>query len=102
MTKEKSPKAYTAPHPVYLDGVYTKPGDVFVTAADKEDTWDEHTPAEAHIIDAATRDFPADPPLEDLDVTALKAMAVTKNINPAGMNKKQLIDAIKAWNDPAR
>lgn len=102
MTKTKNPKAYTAAFPVYLDNVYTKPGDVFVTAADKEDGWEEHTPAEAHIIDAATRQFPADPPLEDLDQTALKAMAVTKNINTIDMNKKQLIDAIKAWNDPTR
>jgi hypothetical protein len=102
MTKEKNPKAYTAPHDVYLDKVFTKAGDVFVTDEEPADSWVEHTPEEAHIIDASTRQFPADPPLEDLDMAALKAMAVTKNINTVGMTKKQLIDAIKAWNDPTR
>lgn len=102
MTKQKNPKAYTAPHDVYLGGLYTKAGNPFVTDEPAEDTWEEHTPEEAHIIDAATRDFPADPPLEDLDLDSLKAVAVTKNINPKGMTKAEVITAIKAWNDPTR
>jgi hypothetical protein len=97
----KNPKAYISPHDVYTAGVYTKAGDVFVTDAPKGDDWEEKTPQEAKIIQASTEDLPSDPPLESLGVEALKAVAVTKNVNVTGMNKKQLIDAIKAANEPA-
>ena len=104
MTKEKKaaePKAYTAPHPVYTAGEYTKPGEVFVTNAPKGDGWEEKTPQEAHIIEASTEKVPADVPLEGLGVESLRAVAVTKNVNPDGLSKKQLIDGIKAANEPA-
>lgn len=104
MTKDKKasePKAYTAPHDVYASGIYTQAGIVFVTADTKGEHWEEKTPAEAHIIEGATNDIPKDPPLESLGVEALKAVAVTKNVNVTGLNKQQLIDAIKAANEPA-
>src|SRR6185369_5914305 len=101
MTKHKQPKAYTAPHDVYSSGVYTKAGDPFVTDAPKGKEWDEKTPAEAHIIAASTNPLPGDPPLEELGIEALKAVAVTKNVNVAGLTTKQkLIDAIKAADEP--
>lgn len=99
--KNEGPKAYTAPHDVYTAGVYTPAGKVFVTDADKGELWEEKTPEEAHTIQASTEQVPSDAPLESLGVEALKAVAVTKNVNVTGMNKKQLIDAIKAANEPA-
>src|SRR6478736_5467505 len=94
--KHSQPKAYTAPHDVYTAGIYTRAGEVFVTDAPKGKEWDEKTPAEAHIIEASTESLPGDPPLEELGVEALKAVGVTKHVNVTGLNKKQLIDAIKA------
>lgn len=100
MTKKATqPKAYTAPHDVHTAGIYTKAGDVFVTDAPKGEGWEEKTPAEAHIIEGAG-EVTKDPPLESLAVQALKAVAVTKNVNVTGLNKGQLIDAIKAANEP--
>lgn len=102
MTKKHSnPKAFTAPHDVFTAGVYTKAGDVFVTDEPKGEHWDEKTPAEAHIIQASTEEIPGDAPLEGLGIEALKAVAVTKHINVTDMSKKQLIDAIKAADEPA-
>lgn len=105
MTKEKKaaePKAYTAPHPVYTAGIFTPPGEVFVTNAPKGDSWDEKTPAEAHIIEASTEKVPGDPPItEKLGVPALSAIAITKNVNPDGLSARQLVAAIKAANEPA-
>jgi len=100
MTKAKQPKAYTAPHDVYTAGVYTKAGEPFVTDAPKGDEWDEKTPAEVHAIEGSLNQAPSDPPLESLSVEALKAVAVTKNINVTGMDKAKLITAVKAANEP--
>lgn len=102
MTKKHSnPTAYTAPHDVYTSGIYTKAGEVFVTDSPKGDGWEDKTPAEAKVIQASTNEIPTDPPIESLGVEALKAVAVTKNVDVTGLNKKQLIDAIKAANEPA-
>jgi len=100
MSKHKQPRAYTAPHDVYTAGQYTRAGEVFVTDAPKGKDWEPRDPEEAHIIDAAQNEVPGDPPLESLDVAALRALAVTKHVNTDGMGKKQLIDAIKAANEP--
>lgn len=103
MTKksEKAPQAYTAPHDVYTEKQYFKAGEVFVTDEPKGEGWEAKTPGEAHIIDAATSDVPKDAPLESLDVSALKAVAVTKNVNVTGLDSKdKLITAIKAANGP--
>lgn len=100
-TKQADPKAYTATVDVYTAGVYTKAGEVFVTDAEPLDTWTEKTPEEAQTIDASQNAVPADVPLEGLSDEALEAIAVTKNVNPTGMNSDQLITAIKAANEPA-
>jgi len=103
MTKHKQPKAYTAPHPVYTAGIFTPPGEVFVTDAPPGKEWDEKTPAEAAIIEASANPLPGDPSLDELGVEALKAVAVTKNVNVVGLtSKKQLIDAIKAADEPTK
>lgn len=102
MAKAKNPVAYTAPHDVYLDGVYTRAGDVFVTAADAEPEWVKRGADEVAAIQASTQDIPQDSPLENLDVVALQAIAVTKNVNTTGIenDKDALITAIKAANVP--
>lgn len=97
----KSPKAYTAPEPVFTAGIWTKPGDVFVTDAEPNENWTEVKAKDAHAIQASTEKVPADVPLEGLDISALRAVAVTKNVNPDGMAKKDLIAAIKAANEPS-
>lgn len=97
----KSPKAYTAPEPVYTAGIWTKPGDVFVTDAEPNDNWTEVKPKDAHAIQASTEKVSPDVPLENQSLDALRALALTKNVNPDGMSKKDLIAAIKAANEPA-
>jgi hypothetical protein len=99
--KRPDPKAYTSPNDVYTAGIYTKSGEPFVTDADPLDEWIEKTPEEAHAIDASQNKVPADPPLESLGIEALRAVAVTKNINVTDMDEAQLITAIKAANEPA-
>lgn len=100
MTKEKNPKAYTAPHDVFVEGQYFKAGEVFVTDDPTGDNWEEHTPEEAHAIMASTDKIASDVPLEDMDLAALQGFAATKGVNSTGMSKKQLITAIKAANEP--
>jgi hypothetical protein len=98
---KKNPKAYTAPHDVQTAGAYHKAGDVFVTDAEPMDTWEEVSSEEAKIIQASTEKVPPDAPIENLGVAELRALAVTKHVNPDGLSKKQLIDAIKAANEPS-
>lgn len=101
MTKAKNPKSYIAPHDVYTAGTYTPAGEVFVTDAEPGEAWVSKTPAEAHAIDASTDPIPGGPALEELDISALKAVAVTKKVNVSGMStKKELIAAIKAADEP--
>jgi hypothetical protein len=97
----KSPKSYTAPHDVQTAGAYHKAGDVFVTDADPMETWEEVTPSQAKIIQASTEKVPPDAAIESLSVSELRALAVTKHISPDGMSKKELLDAIKAANEPS-
>ena len=99
MTKAKNPKAYTAPHPVYTAGVYTKPGEVFVTDAPKGEEWEEVTTAEKAAIEAS-QPYSGDPPIEKLSQPALEAVAVSKGVNPTGVKGKKLVDAIKAADEP--
>lgn len=90
---------YTSTQPAYIDGKYFKPGEPFVTDAPKLPEWTAISKAEKAATDAA-QDLPGDPPLESLSLDALKAVAVTKHVNPEGLNKKDLISAIKAANEP--
>lgn len=99
MTKS-NPKSYTAPEDVYQGGKFYKAGEPFVTADEPNDNWKEIHPKTMHIIEASTNPIPTDPPLEGLGVEALRAVAVTKHVNTDGLSKKQLIDAIKAADEP--
>lgn len=96
----KNPKTYTAPHAAFVDGHLFKAGEPFTTAAEKGEKWDEINKKEKAAIEASQPGAPADPPLETLDLSALKAVAVTKHVNPQGLDKKALIDAIKAADEP--
>lgn len=100
MAKQPNPKAYTAPFPVYLGKVYTNPGDVFVTDLDPEDGWEEVTTAEKAAIDASSKQPGGDVDLDSLTVAALQALAATKNVVSTGLNKADLITAIKAADVP--
>lgn len=95
----KQPKTYTAPHPVQVDGQYYKPNRPFTTAAPKGEQWEEVKPVDRAAADAAEK-IPGDVPLERLDLSALKAVAIEKHVNPTGLSKAKLIDAIKAANEP--
>jgi hypothetical protein len=99
MTKTKNPVAYTAPHPVYVDGVYAKPGEVFVTADTPGDQWEKVTTAEKAAIEASAP-LAGDPPIEGLSQPALEALAVTKHVNPTGLKGEKLKTAIKAADEP--
>lgn len=101
MTKTKNPVTYTAPEDVYVDNVYYKAGHPFATTAEPNDNWTRISEEVAHVMEASLDKVPGDPPIEGLGLEALKALAVTKNVNVESMNKKQLIDAIKAANEPA-
>lgn len=92
-------KSYKAPHPVYTGGVFYKPGEVFVTDEPKGEQWELVSKAEKAAFDAS-EDIPGDPPLESLGIEALRAVAVTKHVDPTGLSKKDLISAIKAANEP--
>lgn len=94
-----APKAFKAPHPVYVGGVYYKPGEIFVTDDTKGEGWVAVGQAEKAATEAS-QDIPGDPPLDSLGVDALRAVAVTKHVNPEGLSKKDLISAIKAANEP--
>lgn len=101
MAKKIDPKTYTATQDVYVGNVYYKAGQPFTTADDAADFWTEVDPTDANIMKASTEKVPGDAPLEGLNVSALQAVAVTKNINTTDMDKDQLITAIKAANEPA-
>lgn len=96
MTKAKNPQAYTSTQDVYVEGQYFKAGQVFVTDDAPADHWEKHTPAEAHIIQASTEKVGTDAPIEGLGTEALKAVAVTKGVNPEGMSKEDLKTGIKS------
>lgn len=93
-------KTYVADRDVYVEQQYFKAGVPFATSDKPGEGWDELKPAEAQAISASVEQVPADAPLEELGVEALRAVAVTKHVNVAGMSKKQLIDAIKAADEP--
>lgn len=96
------PKAYTADRDVYVDNLYTKAGEVFVTSQPKGEGWTERKPAEVAAIEASTNLIPDQASLEAASVDALQALCLFKGVNIAGIaNKKAaLIDAYKAANEP--
>lgn len=89
------PKSYTSDVKVYVDGRLYEAGEVFVTDQPKGKTWEPVSKAEKAAIEAADLTH-EDPSLEGLGIEALRAVAVTKDVNPEGLSKKDLITAIKA------
>ncbi len=100
MSKADNPKTYKAPHDVFVDGQYVKAGVPFTTTAEKGEKWEDISKAEKAAAEAAQPGAPMDPPLENLDLPALRAVAFDKNVNSEGLGKKDLIAAIKAANEP--
>jgi hypothetical protein len=96
----KQPKTYVAPHAVYTGGKLYNPGEPFTTADKAGKEWDSIDKGEKAAIEAAQPGVPADVPLEKLSHQALEAVAASKNVNPTGLSKADLITAIKAANEP--
>lgn len=94
-----NPKAYTAPHAVYVEGKLYKPGEVFVTDDTPGKDWERVTTAEKAAIEAS-EPLAGDPPLESLSKAALEAIAIERRVDPTGLNKQQLLAAIKAADEP--
>lgn len=86
--------------PVYVDSVFYKAGEPFTTSQPEGEGWERVSPVEVAAAEAQNP-VPADVPLETLDLSALRAFAATKHVNSDGLNKKDLIAAIKAANEPA-
>jgi hypothetical protein len=95
------PKTYTANQDVYVGGRYYKAGSPFTTADEPAEFWKEVDPETAAIDKASLNKIPGDAPLEGMELAALQAVAATKHIDTTGMDKDQLITAIKAANEPA-
>lgn len=93
-------KTYTSSVDVHVDGRYYKAGEIFVTDKPKGDTWETVTKAEKSAIEGS-KPLAGDPPLEGLTRSALQAIAWIKRVDGAGLNASQLIDAIKAADEPA-
>lgn len=94
------PKAYTSTSPVYTGGRYYKPGEAFVTDAKKGEDWTAIDEAEKAAIDASQPFGAGDPSLEAMELASLKALAAEKKVNVAGLDRDELITAIKAANEP--
>lgn len=76
------------------------PPDVPIADIDDDGGWmepvDKKTARMLQAADEATDKQPGDVDLTKLSPEALEAMAAERGINVGGLNKKQLIDAIKA------
>lgn len=97
-------KTYTSDRDVYVDNLYTKAGEVFTTNAIPAEHWTERKPAEVAAIEGSTNLVPNDANLEEASAAALEAVAIMHKVSIVGIagNKKALISAIKAANDPTR
>jgi hypothetical protein len=100
--KPVDPVPYTASYDTYYEGKYVKAGEVFVTSADKQDDWVQIDPKNLPAIEASTNKVPNDVSFDNLDVSALQALAAAKNVSVIGIegDKDKLITAIKAANEP--
>jgi hypothetical protein len=96
----KQPVTYTAPHAVYVDSTLRRAGEPFTTSEPKGEKWEKVGEAEKVAIEASDKLLDVQPSLEDLDLAALKAMAAAKNVPTARLDKKELITAIKAVDEP--
>jgi hypothetical protein len=101
----KQPTTYKSPEPVYVDGIYHNANTPFTTAAEPNDNWEKLSGGEKAAMEASDKTLDVQPPLEELGIEALRALAATKNV-PATvdgkpLSKKDLITAIKAADEPA-
>lgn len=98
----KNPIAYVKHDgPVYVGSKFYEAGKPFVTDAEPGDGWEKLDKDEKAAMDASDPTQHLDVPLETMSVAALQALAATKKVNPDGLNKKDLITAIKAADEPA-
>lgn len=98
------PHTYKSGQPVYVDGIYHDAGKPFTTSAKAGEGWKKVTPIEKAAADAADKTLDVQPSLDELDLSALKALAATKmvetTVDGKPLSKKDLITAIKAVNEP--
>lgn len=94
------PKAYISTSDTYVGGRYFKAGEPFVTDEPKGNDWEAVDDAAKAAAEAAQPLGAGDPPLESMDLSALKAFAATKNVRADGLNKDELLAAIRAANEP--
>jgi hypothetical protein len=87
--------------PAYIGGVLYKAGEPFVTADTPPDGAEKISVAEKAAIDAADPLTHDDVAMETLSVSELRAVAATKKVDFEGLNKKELLAAIKAADEPA-
>lgn len=97
------PVAYSAPHPVYVGGVYYEAGKPFVTDEPKGEHWEYMDPAAKAAAEAADPQNRQDPNIDGMDDSALDAYAASINVQlPEGLSRDEKIAVIKAANDPTR
>lgn len=97
----KQPVTYTAPHAVYVDETLHPAGEPFVTTSEPGAKWERISKGEKAAADASSKLVNTQPDLESLDLSALKALAATKNVESKGLSKADLVTAIKAVDEPA-
>lgn len=100
----KAPVTYKSPEPVYVDGIYHNANTPFTTATDPNENWEKLSGGEKAAMEAADKTLNVQPSLEELDLSALRALAATKNVESTvdgkSLPKRELITAIKAADEP--
>jgi len=100
----KQPTTYKAPHAVYVDNILHPASEPFTTTATPGEKWEKISAGEKVAAEAASKTIDTQPSLDDLDTTALKALAATKNVATVAdgktLSRKDLIAAIKAVDEP--
>lgn len=101
--RSTKPKTYTSTTATYVGGELVPAGKVFSTTDPKGSDWSEVTDKEAAAIEASTNLVPDDAQFDEAGIEALQAYALMKNVPIIGIakNRKALISAIKAANEPA-
>lgn len=98
------PVTYKSPEPVYVDGIFHNANRPFTTTADPNENWVKVNAGEKAAAQASDKTLDVQPSLDDLDLSALQALAATKQVETTADGKKlskaQLITAIKAADEP--
>lgn len=92
------PKTYRATEAVYVDGVLYKPGETFVTASRKGETWEDISPVEKAAADAG-KEIRDDVDYSKLSLSELKATAAALGVNLGEATSKTDILAVLAARD---